>query len=101
MLFRSKSKDEYIPYTLEEVVEKISSNKWKEFECYGLDRNEYKISTYGNETDVYTYSVREYGSYGWDYKKRNTASLEEVYNIIKPAYKNEYLQNGKLYREGK
>ena len=96
-----KSKDEYIQYTFEEVIEKINNNKWKEFECYGVGRNEYRISTYGNEADIYTYSIRERSNYGWDYKKRDNGSLEEIYNIIKPAYKNEYLQNGKLYREGK
>ncbi|MGJ0846512.1 hypothetical protein ACR77J_07480 [Tissierella praeacuta] len=96
-----KSKDEYIQYTFDEVVEKINDNRWKEFVCYGVGRNEYKISTYDNESDVYTYSIREHRNYGWDYKKRDNGSLEEIYNIIKPMYKNEYLQNGKLYREGK
>lgn len=96
-----KSKDEYIPYTLEEVIGKINNNKWKEFECYGVGRSEYKISTYGNEIGVYSYSIREHGSYRWGYKKKDTNSLEEIYNIVKPAYKNEYLQNGKLYKEGK
>lgn len=96
-----KSKDEYIPYTLEEVIGKINNNKWKEFECYGVGRSEYKISTYGNEIGLYSCSIREHGNYGWDYKKKDTNSLEEIYNIVKPAYKNEYLQNGKLYKEGK
>src|SRR5690606_27333121 len=59
-----KSKDEYIQYTFEEVTEKINNNKWKEFECYGVCRNKYRISTYGNEIGVYTYSVREHVSYG-------------------------------------
>jgi hypothetical protein len=32
-----------------------------------------------------------------EYTDIKDASVEELYNLIKPYYKNTYLQNGKLY----
>ncbi len=97
------SKDEYVPYTFEEIVEKINDNRWREANCYGMDKIEYKINPYGQNDNLYCYKTKKENrhGYGWDYETSEPSSLEDIYNIIKPAYRNEYLQNGKLYREGK
>jgi len=90
-----ESKDEYITYTFEEFCNKFKDTWWNS--CYSYQNNEYidmEINSRNSNEIVY----RESHNYSSKDKK---GTIEEVYSILQPTYKNEYLKNGKLYKEGK
>ena len=87
-----ESKDEYIKYTFEELAEKIN-DRW--FYCYDSQKRRIEIGKAYNTLDKYYCKEKD------TYKDTEKTTLEEIYNKLQPMYKNEYLQNGKLYREGK
>lgn len=92
------SKDEYVPYTLDEFLNKLQDRRW--LYCYNNNREEVEVSTY---RDKPSFQFRTRSGY-YDYSIARTQefnSLEELYNALQPTYKNVYLANGKLYQEGK
>lgn len=96
------SKDEYIPYTIEEFSDKVSngsrwgntfySNKSK-YSIYETSKSE--ISDEGKVFNVKISDCRR-GNNGQKYD-----SLEEVFKQYEPKYLIKYLVNGKLYLEDK
>ena len=89
-----KSKDKYIKYTLEEFIEKANNINWQ-FNYYDPHRN--KINMRKTRED--SWELWNDNLYNKNSKIMN--NIEDIYNITKPHYKNEYLANGKLYKEGK
>jgi len=96
-----ESKNEYILYTFEEFYKKVYG-RW--LYCYDSNKKEVEVNTIYNESDKYYFRDRNsiYGySCNYDYGKGNTkGTIEEIYNILQPMYKNTYLTNGKLYEKG-
>jgi hypothetical protein len=90
-----KNKDEYIKYSYEEFSEKFVDNRYS-INCFNVEKREFEVGKVYNTVSQYYY--RDRNNYGID-KKDGT--IEEVFNQLQPMYKNQYLQNGKLYREGK
>ena len=89
-----ESKDEYIAYTFDEFAEKIVD---RGIYCYSQ-----KKSIHINK--VYDKPNLFYFEYDSDYlfrKNKTEGTIKEIYDILQPTYKNEYLKNGKLYKEGK
>jgi len=92
-----ESKDEYIPYTFEEFNEIVSkNNRWWTY-CYDSQNNYIsicKMHKIDNETTQYYFEDKN------TYKRSELYSIEEIFNQLKPMYKNTYLANGKLYEKG-
>ena len=89
-----ESKDEYIKYTFEEFCEKLKGSRG--LYCWDtLNKNIY-VTNFYNDQNRYYFEDRNSNT-----SKKIEGTLEEIYNIIQPMYKNEYLENNKLYREGK
>jgi len=89
------SKDEYVRYTLEEFNDSINKTRWKDY--YDNVKNKYEV--YLGRDDIYYCKKKDkYNSYDG---KAVQGTLEEIYQTLQPMYKNEYLENGKLYKEGK
>ena len=88
-----KSKDEYIQYTFEEFCEKL---KDRGLYCYNKQNENLYVTNFYNDPSRYYFEDRN------DYTNKKTeGTLEEIYNILQPSYKNVYLSNNKLYSEGK
>jgi hypothetical protein len=96
-------KDEYLPYTLEEVAEKLTNRAW--FKCYDKGYRWVELNKHRSKDGYYVTRRKEVQRYlGYGYTDRVAAefnTLEEMFDYVKPVYKNEYLANGKLYKEGK
>jgi len=93
------SKDEYIVYTFEEFTEKFTEGR--SLNCF--DNNKRKLYIYETYKEPGQYFIEDRNNNN-NYLYNNKIMkgiLEEIYNNIKPMYKNEYLVNGKLYSEGK
>jgi hypothetical protein len=99
-----ESKDEYIQYSFDEFVKLVGE----------LDLNDTWYSTlkiksqkdfnqviaeirFDKESNLY-YSRGEYIRKTNSYIHNNIGTLEDVFKKYNPIYKNEYLENGKLYR---
>lgn len=114
-------KDEYVPYTFEEfkgIFEQEGSRRWRyvytKFDSKDWEQTEI-IEAYHDDKGKYIYYKREeveykdWSGYGFNRttitKKRieevrkYSDNLEEIYNIIKPHKKRQYLANGKFYKE--
>jgi len=90
-----ENKDEYIRYTLEEFNSSINKSRWIHY--YDNLKNKYEV--YFGRDDIFHYRKIDANNHYGD-EKSVQGTLEEIYNLIKPMYKNEYLENNKLYREG-
>ncbi|GAA4879169.1 hypothetical protein GCM10023310_69120 [Paenibacillus vulneris] len=96
-----KTRDEYVPFTLDEFKEYVSNRK---LGSYTYDQSfTFKVSEHDAETIHYDIEKNEYykrGDYTREkgYEKFPIGTLEELFNKYEPVYKNEYLENGKLYR---
>jgi len=89
-----ESKDKYIRYTFDEFDNSVNNgSRWKEY--YDDVKNKYEV--YLGRDNLYYYQKKD----NLSKEKSIQGTLEEIYNIIQPTYKNEYLENNKLYREGK
>lgn len=95
------SKDEYIAYTFEEFKEKIDDRYWNYF--YNSDHKQIELR---KRNDVFQMS-REVEKKRWyenstyidkEYYDLKYDNIEELYNLVKPYYKNKYLKNGNYYR---
>lgn len=99
-----ETKDEYIPYTLEEFIKVVSDkcnsyyNSIKFFSGINsnnlveldFDRNDWVFCVFGKYD--YRTSTRVKTLIG-------DGSAEFIFNKYKPVYRNEYLANGKFYRK--
>lgn len=92
---RDKTKDEYVRYNFDEFSKKIVNNY---LYCYNSQKKETIVRKYYNSIDKYYCEDRKNNEYKTN---KVEGTVEEIYNILQPMYKNEYLQNGKLYKEGK
>lgn len=106
------SKDKYIPHTFESFVNYINRYSWGRI-IYAFNLEYYEIILDNEETNLYIARtndnvenitrceiVEEKGYYTketYTRKKPIPTTLEELFEILKPHYKEVYLQNGKLY----
>jgi hypothetical protein len=97
-------KDEYIAYTLEEFKEKVESDSnWLYF--YDNSHEKIELRKRNNVLQIGRKVVKQSNSY-WnnhsytetEYTDLQYSSFEEVYALVLPHYKNEYLENGKFFR---
>lgn len=116
-----ESKTVYTPYTLEEFLEKFNESSWgiyvfsdnvsDRYEKGDKGRTEINEVTYSKEKGNYYYydyenREREWG-YSWNKQKERywtsvqkyANTLEEIFNILQPQRKFQYLANDKLYGE--
>lgn len=100
-----ESKDEIIPYTLEEFKIYIDSldlkNQTEKYSWFSvtLHSNEDKIKDIYFDIDTQLFYFR--GDWKRElnsYSQNVIGDIEELHNRYKPTYKNEYLENSKLYR---
>lgn len=99
---RDESKDEWVNYSLTELEERVQNTEFTE-------------SGWGSRFDIYTSPDEQerlhfdsknnqfYKQGNWikensEYEKIYIGDVAKIYNKYKPVYKNEYLENGKLYR---
>lgn len=91
------SKDKYIFYTLENFKEQYNRNLWS-MRCYACQDNEYFNVSFQHWNTGCKLSLFR-GGYklkNVDYNKEYT--LDELYELIHPCYKEVYLKNGKFLR---
>jgi hypothetical protein len=93
------TKDEYLPYTLEEFADVVNRYSLR---CYGPQGigtfHVYKGDTY-HPGQCHYYKDDNNGSF---YRSDpRVATFEQAYREIQPMYRRVYLANGKLYREEK
>lgn len=99
------SKDEWIPYTEEDLQEIFNDRSYK----YLTDTNKRYEIRYDKQNNNYYYEVGNPSyQYNWGrgngeprYIKTEFESLKELIEIMQPVYLRQYLANGKLYSEGK
>lgn len=89
------TKDEYVPYTLDEFEYKIKNSYWCISIISGLNNN-CKIEALKKDTKLTVDSGRGY----WD-RKETEYTVEEFFNKYRPVYIVKYLKNGKLYLKEK
>lgn len=88
-----ESKNEYVKYTLEEFSIRMHEISWR-FEFYNSDKQKINI----RKTRDKLWEVRQGDIYN---KTKLFRTIEDIYDSFEPHYRNEYLVNGKLYKEGK
>ena len=109
------SKDKYIPHTFESFITSVTSKySWHSQLIYTSNLIEYVIKLNSEESNLYIARpnnseienitrceiIEEKGYYSnrvYTFKKPIPTTLEELFEILKPHYKEIYLQNGKLY----
>lgn len=100
-----KTKDEYLYYTLDGFEKYINElNLEGRYDGYSIDLL-VKEDNFTKETIHYEKDKKEFyirGSYDRNtgYEKKYMGDIKAVFEKYKPMYKNEYLQNGKLFRGG-
>ena len=87
-----ESKTEYIEYTLEELETILKYNKW--FKFYS-NQQTYEVRRYRDVLTVYGISS------GWYIAVSRDVSLKYIYDKYRPAYKKEFLTNGRFYSVNK
>lgn len=101
------SKDEYIQYTKEELEEAFEDRFWKYIYIKENERVEIRIR---KDDGKYYYQVENPNRRTWSsmgnsnepyYLKYEFDSVEDVLSELNPCYLRKYLENGKLYSEGK
>jgi len=96
-----ESKDEYILYTFDEFYERLNNINYN-YNCYNSQKINYSIGKVYNKTGQYYYGETNKNDYNFHYKtNRREGTIQDIFSDLQPIYKNEYLTNGKLYREGK
>lgn len=113
-----KSKDEFVKYSKEEFKNKIDNwfknyNSWNDvnllckiddgYQDIYFKKEENKERFYPNSNYSYAKLIFEYETIPnaryWESNiKFKPVSIDELYEITNPHYKNEYLENGKFYR---
>lgn len=91
------SRDEYVEYEYNILSKKIGDGS---IYCYDRHHQLVEIRNKHKAPNVFQVTVRNKN----DYWNRDTVvyegTLEDIYEVYKPTYKNKYLANGKLYRKG-
>lgn len=95
------SKDEYVAYTFDEFKEKIENGSYW---IYFYNDSQGKIELRKNDNQIYKIG-RQVLKKGWNNETYNSTEYtdikestnEELYDLIKPHYKNKYLENGNFY----
>ena len=101
-----KSKNEFISYTFEELLEYLSNFEINEYstQMYDYNKNKMIIKKRGNNAYIVEIKMKHSNVFiveKCQYQKAVEMTLEEIFEKYKPCYLNIYLQNGKLYeREG-
>jgi len=113
---RDYSKTQWIPYTLEELANKLTDRRYiyvySDFDSDDYERTEISENFYRDSEGKYCYLKRQeveykrpYWSYGGGTEKRiekvrqYTDDLREIFDIVQPCKKHVYLANGKFYGE--
>lgn len=91
-----ENRNEYVLYTFEEFYKKLKDNHNYCY-CYDADKKEIYVHEAYNNPEQYYFEDR-HSNYP---KEQIQGTLKEIFTILKPMYKNQYLKNGKLYREEK
>ncbi|MGG1659553.1 hypothetical protein [Brevibacillus sp. NRS-1366] len=106
-----KTKDEYVQYTLETLINKVQSEKYWGWSVY-LERSENgtaRIKKSNNDDGKYVIIVQErikdngyWGSVHYHNRDKTIfeGTLTEIYTHYKPMFRDKYLVNGKLYQKG-
>lgn len=99
---RDKSKDEWMLYSLSDFEEYIKNKEFKDthwgsvvdlyIEPDKTERVHYDINT------SQFYKDGNYVATNREYERIYIGDIHTVYELYSPMYKNEYLENGKLYR---
>lgn len=113
-----ESKNKYIEYTLDDFKEQfewfntLRRRDWNRLIIYDSNKVKYSIEAFEDDLEhyrVYKYHTETYRSY---YNNELTtrensklyielATIDEIFNKIKPYYLNQYLKNNKLYESGR
>ncbi|MBX4152430.1 hypothetical protein [Paenibacillus lautus] len=99
---RDESKDEWIKYSLTELEERVKNTKFTE----GHWGSRFDIYTSPDEQETLYFDLKTNQFYkhgNWikensEYEKIYIGDVTKIYKQYSPVYKNEYLENGKLYR---
>lgn len=105
-----RNKDEYIPYTKEELEKAFVDRRRKN--VYIANEKHLELITGSDDSGVYYYYRTEnpnYQPYRWGINREdnpyyldfNFKNIDEVIEKLKPCYLRKYLANGKLYSEDK
>ncbi|WP_339193808.1 hypothetical protein MKY95_18815 [Paenibacillus sp. FSL P4-0176] len=102
---RDESRDEWVSYSLDEFVERVNTTKFTDSR-WGSRFDIYKAPEIREELryDVMTNQFFKEGKWDkdkTDYEKLYVGNVLDVFNLYEPVYKNEYLENGKIYRRVK
>lgn len=97
-----KTKDEYINYSIDEFKDFVAKKElgkyqWNNYFEIRVNMTSTMKVNYDPETAEY-YIQGNYDRALGKYEKSSIGNLEQVFNEFSPVYKNEYLENGKLYR---
>lgn len=115
------SKDEYVDYTFKEFEQYIAESEWSKDIIASAEadgsHNDYSIRR--DQDGLYKGCIRDYRStstnkknrlrvtiekrgYGWnayDYEETIPTTLQEIFDVLKPCYRNKYLANNKFYKK--
>lgn len=99
---RDESRDEWINYSLIEFEDRVKNTKFRE----GHWGSKFDFYTSPDQPGTIYYDLKTNQFYklgNWIKEKSENEKIYigdvvEVYNAYSPVYKNEYLENGKLYR---
>lgn len=94
------SKNEIVDYTYDEFLEKIGDRSWTY--VYDKNENKYEVCKYWsdgdkNHNDKYFLKDCNDKRHWYEVKVLENATLEQIFEYVKPIHKNIYLQNNKLY----
>jgi hypothetical protein len=93
------SKDEILNYTLADFSEYFYKQGWRSESIHYKDGDTIVKQEIAYDSDSQSYYVRKYSqSFSYRYEQVTIGTIQDVFEKYKPTYKNEYLQNGKLYR---
>ena len=98
-----ESKDEYILYTLEEFIEYVNGldldENWRTLNIKSQNNFEEVITEVRFDKEYNLFYLRgDYVRSTNSYIHNNIGTIEDVFKKYNPVYKNEYLENGKIYR---
>lgn len=114
-----ESKNKYIEYALNEFKEQFewfnkehSKRSWGNLKVYDSNKTEYTIEAFNDDLEHYkvyeTYIETYTYWYGNETRTKKSskilmerATIEEIFEKIKPYYLNQYLENNKLYESGR
>lgn len=113
-----ESKNKYIEYTLDNFKEQfewfntLRRRNWDNLKVYDSNKVKYSIEAFEDDLEYYrvykyytetftTYHSREVRTREGIKIYMESATIEEIFDEIKPYYLNQYLENNKLYESGR